>query len=186
MAVASIFFNYKEKELQTSVNILSSLLAQLILTPKSAVEVNRRVRDFYELHKDKGIKPTLQSISKFLKQELAVIPRAFIIVDALDECPDNPMEGQTRSDLLEVLLDLPPKVNILMTSRPLQDLEEYFEVINRPTGIQRLDIEAKIEDVKIYVRSRITQVEMFKRVMYKKPGLQEDIVEEVSKGAQKM
>ena len=44
--------------------------------------------------------------------------KAYIIVDALDEAPDD-----TRLNLLEALRLLP--VNLLLTSRPLVMLEQY-------------------------------------------------------------
>jgi hypothetical protein len=47
------------------------------------------VKSFHKRHCDKLTLPTLDEFTKALELEIALYSNAFIIVDGLDECPDD-------------------------------------------------------------------------------------------------
>ncbi|KAJ7444013.1 ectomycorrhiza-induced ankyrin-domain/NACHT-domain-containing protein [Mycena latifolia] len=100
-AVACIYLNHKEREVQTPENLLASVWKQLILDrslPPAA-------HDLYKYHLCHG--PTL---------------KMYIIVDALDEYPED-----QRNILLEHLSMLQgPTTSLMMTSRPHVTLDDLF------------------------------------------------------------
>jgi hypothetical protein len=82
-----------------------------------------------------------------LTSEIGTYSKVFIIVDALDECP----EGGTRESLLKELRALTLAVALLVTSRDIPSIAQHFH------DARRLDISANNQDVQEYVRSRIGQ-----------------------------
>ena len=72
----------------------------------------------YDDYKKKDIRPSNDALLYLLKKLLNLFEKAYIIVDALDEAPDD-----TRPDLLDALRLLP--ASLFLTSRPLEMLEQY-------------------------------------------------------------
>ena len=81
-----------------------------------------------------------------------------VVIDALDE---NGTE-HTRKAILDVLTtdgaDLPANVRILLTSRPLLDIEEALNtgqhgILGR--SLDSIDIESTISDIQLYISSRL-------------------------------
>jgi len=91
--------------------------------------------------------PSLDVIRAALTSETGTYSKVFVIVDALDECP----EGGIRESLLEELRALAHNVRLLVTSRDIPSIAQHFH------GAKRLDIFADDRDVQEYVRGRIGQ-----------------------------
>jgi hypothetical protein len=143
VAVVFIYCNYKEQTDQTASNLIASLLKQIV---QDCPAVSDNVRSFYTLHQRQGTRPILSQLITTLRQEIESYSKVFIITDALDECT----EAKDRAILLRELRSLSPlKVNLLVTSRKLQSIEEHF------MEIPRLDIRADDEDVKKFVEGEL-------------------------------
>jgi len=84
-----------------------------------------------------------------LKSEIKLYSKVFIVVDALDESPED--EG-TRADLLVALQSLSGTVNLMVTSRDFSPIARHFP------GATLIDIRANDEDVRSYVHGRIACV----------------------------
>lgn len=81
VGVAYIYCNFQNKH--NAEDMIQSLLKQLTQGQPS---LPKAVKNLYELHRPKQTRPLLQEISKTLKSVAAIYSKAFIIVDALDEC----------------------------------------------------------------------------------------------------
>jgi hypothetical protein len=112
-----------------------------------------------------------------LKLEIGVYSKVFIIVDALDECPED--EGR-RANLLRALLSLPKMVNLMVTSRPLATFETDLK------GMTRLDILADDRDVRMYVEGRIPQERRLARHVRNDPTLHDILMETIVNSAKGM
>ncbi|KAJ7444007.1 ankyrin repeat-containing domain protein [Mycena latifolia] len=100
-AVACIYLNHKEREVQTPENLLSSVWKQLVVDrplPQAA-------HDLYKHH-----------------SAVAQYSHLYIIVDALDEYPD----GQRQILLEQLSLLQGPTTSLMMTSRPHVILDDCF------------------------------------------------------------
>jgi hypothetical protein len=117
IGIAFIYCNYKEKADQTVKNLLASLLQQLIQRRRV---IPNKVCLLYEQHISKGTWPSLADYSKLLHRELAACSRAFVIVDALDECDEA---NGTRGNLITSLLGLPPTTYVMVTPRHSLSIE---------------------------------------------------------------
>jgi hypothetical protein len=129
----------------TAPNIIASVLKQLIQT-RDAVSTN--TKSFHKRHQRLRTSPTLVEFTGALKYEISTFSKAFIIIDALDECSED---NGTRSSLLSALRSLSGNIRVLVTSRDIPSInieQDFF-------GTRRLDIRAEENDMKKYIRSRI-------------------------------
>src|SRR5436190_10435295 len=84
VAIAYIYCSYKEQEDQTDVNLIASLLQQLV---QSNPIIFDEIASLYDDNIKKQKRPTLSEWSKLLQLEIRSLSKVFIIIDALDECP---------------------------------------------------------------------------------------------------
>jgi hypothetical protein len=97
--------------------------------------------------------------------------RAFIIVDALDEC--QVADGCRTRFITEIFsLQAKTKANFFATSRFIPEITEKFK------GDVVLEIRATNEDVKSYINSNMSQLPVF---VQRNPDLQEEIKTEIIK-----
>ena len=162
VAVAWIYCDYKQQQKQTVLQLIASVLRQLILH-QSAPSDN--VKKFYkEYHDNLQSSPTITEVVKVLQAEITTYSRVYIITDALDEC----LEGN-QQELVKTLQRL-TGANLMFTSRPLALIGEILE------GIARLDISANTNDVGKYVNGRISEDSRLSRLVKKEPALRADII----------
>jgi hypothetical protein len=165
--VACIYCNYKQAT-QTAENLIASLLRQLV---QDCSVVPEGIKTFYERHQYRGTPPRLDEFMNALNSEIGTYSKVFIIVDALDECP----EDGTRAKLLRGLQSLTGTVNLLVTSRELSSIARYFECT------KCLDIHATDQDIQRYVEDRIANIPRRHLI-----ALREEIVNQVTEKAQGM
>jgi hypothetical protein len=142
---AYIFCNYKSEVGFNTLHFLAALLKQLV---HSQSTMNEQISSLYERHTNRGTRPSLQEISAALQAVLKSFSAVYIVVDALDECPNK--DG-TRNQLLSKLKDLQREADLrlMVTSRFIPDIEIKFR------STPKLEIRASDADVKRFVRSQI-------------------------------
>ena len=174
VGVACIYCDYKDQVAQTTKNLLASLWMQLAASKQ---DLSYEVDDLYNKYMGQGprSRPTLDEISRILQTEVERYNRVYFIIDALDEC-----SVENRTTLLRQIGALPSTVQLMITSRFLNSIPRQLQ------GATKLEIEADVDDVKYYVKERISSVERISGWVYKNPSLQEDIVLTVTGNAKKM
>ncbi|KAK1976823.1 ankyrin repeat-containing domain protein, partial [Colletotrichum cereale] len=107
--------------------------------------------------------------------------KVFLVVDALDECQEHPLN--TRQDFLQAIQELPSRIKLLVTSRTHMGLER---LLHDPVEIS---IEAQKADLRIFVSSRLRAGERINRLMLEaertNPGFREFVIEKIVERAQK-
>ena len=83
IGIAYLYCNFRRQEEQKIDDLLASLLKQLA---KGQLSLLGPVKDFYDRHKSKRIRPSLREVLDALHAVTALYSRVFIVVDALDEC----------------------------------------------------------------------------------------------------
>lgn len=169
IGVAFIYCNYKEKTIQTTVNLVASLLKQLVQTQSV---IPGKLRSLYEQHIGRNTRPTLVECSELLYVELAAYSKAFIIVDALDECDET---SGARRDLITQLLRLPPNISLMITSRDVPSIQHKL------SHFCRLEVRASDADVRTYLERRIEREERLARHVEADPTLRHTILETIMK-----
>ena len=128
--MAYYYFDFRDVKKQDCYGLLSSLVSQLSVESDSCYDV------LSKLYSDSGRgmrKPDVDALKKCMADMLSLPGQApiYIIVDALDECPNFPGKPSAREDVLEIveeLVDLKlPNVHLCVASRPEMDIKSVLE-----------------------------------------------------------
>jgi Cdc6-like AAA superfamily ATPase len=173
ICVAYIYCNFRRQDEQKADDLLANLLKQLAQGRPSLPE---DVKSLYDKHKDKHTRPSFDESLKALQSVTTMYSRAFIIVDALDEC--QAING-CRSRFLSEIFNLQAKsrANIFATSRFIPEITERFE------GSMSLEIRASEHDVRRYVDGHMSHLPSF---VGRSPDLQGEIKAKIVKAVDGM
>jgi hypothetical protein len=127
--VAYYYFDFRDTAKQDIRGLLSSLVVQLCAQSDPCYYI---LSSLYSKH-NVGLRlPDNDALTQCLKQMLGHPgqPPIYIIIDALDECPDTsgaPSPREVVLNLIEDLVELHlPNLRICITSRPETDIEEVL------------------------------------------------------------
>ena len=146
--VACFYFDFAAQNEQSPVSVLGSLLKQLVF---GLEEIPEEISDAYKDRKNAigGQGPQISNILKML-QTTSARRRAFICIDALDECATE--HRAKLLDSLGQLLEQSPGTRIFVTGRPhiLPEIGRHLR-----TRVARVSISPKRDDIVTYLRSRL-------------------------------
>ena len=125
--MAYFYFDFKDLKKQTCRDLLLSLVSQLSTRSSYCCGI---LHDIYEAHEDGNRQPSDDTLKECLKRMLRLrLPGQgpiFIVLDALDECPDSFTFPSPRDEVLQLvkgLIDLHlPELHLCVTSRPEVDI----------------------------------------------------------------
>ena len=119
------FFDFKDTGKQDSRALLSSLLVQLSDQSEQCCDI---LIGLHSAHKDGSQQPTDDSLVRCLNDMLTTIGQVpiYLIVDALDECPNDSGIPSSREKVLKLVNGLValhhPNLRLCITSRPEFDI----------------------------------------------------------------
>ena len=129
-ALAYFYFDVRDEEKQSPRTFLTSLLTQLSAFSEPCCEIISRLQS---THGKGAQRPSIGILINCLKEMLKVVAEqpVYIIIDALNECPDISELPTPRAVLLEILKDLVdlhvPNLHICATSRLEIDIKNVLE-----------------------------------------------------------
>ncbi|KAI9845534.1 MAG: hypothetical protein M1838_001702 [Thelocarpon superellum] len=173
IGLAYVFCNYQSQLEQTPTNLLGSLLRQLI--PDGA-SVSDDLKNMYQGHIHKRTRPTPDELFHFLLSLMGGYSQVSIVVDALDECPND---NGTREWMLATLRSLQASnaVNLLFTSRYSLEISEAFK------SDPKVEIRASEADVRKYLDGNMARLA---GCVIKNTTLQENVKDEIVKAVDGM
>ena len=128
--VAYFYCDFRDEDKQNCRNLILSIISQLCAQSHLCCDILSRI---YLAH-DEGVrKPSDETLTKCLTQmvSLPVQSPIYLIVDALDECPNNSGMPTAREEVLGLLKSLVglrlPNLHICVTSRPEIDIQTSLE-----------------------------------------------------------
>jgi len=128
--VAYFYFDFKDTDKQNRRNLLLSLLVQLSARSDPCCEILSRL---YSTHDRGAQKPSDRAMTDCLKEMLTVPAQCptFLIMDALDECPNTSGIPSPREQVLELIDELVgiclPNLHLCVTSRPEFDIQTVLD-----------------------------------------------------------
>ena len=155
--LAYYYFDFKDIAKRDIRGLLTSLLSQLVDKSDRCwdllSQLHKRCGDGSEQPSDAALAQCLKNMVDFPGQ----LP-TYIVIDALDECPNNIGTPSAREKVLNFVEDLVeskhPNLSICITSRPEQDITAILNPITSPSRRVSLHEEAgQREDIDSYVRS---------------------------------
>ena len=160
MSISYIYCDYKDRKTQTVVNLISSLVKQIVLQLE---DMPREVIDLFKKHNNGQSLMSLEEYSKLLASLSSHFRRSFIVVDALDEhMISDDAEKLMQMNVLDILLDVQHKGNglsgytLFFTSRNVGLIQD------RLAEYARIEISATDSDIELYLRSRIRESSKFR------------------------
>ena len=153
--MAYYYFDFRDVKKQDCYGLLSSLISQLSAESDSCFNI---LSQLYSDH-TRGIrKPDIDALKKCMTDMLSLPGQApiYIIVDALDECPNlsgTPSAREEVLELIEELVDLKlPNVHLCVASRPEMDIRMVLEPLTS-LKISLHDESGQKEDIIKYIKS---------------------------------
>ena len=152
--MAYYYFDFRDIKKQDCYGLLSSLISQLSAESDSCFSI------FSQLYSDHGRgirKPGIDALKKCMTDMLSLPEQApiYIIVDAVDECPNlsgTPSAREEVLGLIEELVDLKlPNVHLCVASRPEIDIRMVLEPLTS-LKISLHDESGQKEDIITYIK----------------------------------
>ena len=153
--MAYFYFDFRDAEKQHSRGLLSSLIFQLSAKSDPCYQILSR---FYSEHAGGTEEPSEDALSACLIEMLEVPgqPTMYIIIDALDECPNISGMQTPREEVLDFLERLVklslPNVHICVSSRLEIDIRDAFEPL-APLRMSLHDENGQKEDISSYINA---------------------------------
>ncbi|KAH9071664.1 hypothetical protein EDB83DRAFT_2517478 [Lactarius deliciosus] len=153
--MAYFYFDFKDLSKQTCHDLLLSLISQLSTRSSPCCDILHHV---YKLHENGTRQPSDDVLKGCLKEMLRLPGRGpiFIVLDALDECPDSSGFPSLRDEVLQLvkeLVDLHLQgLHICTTSRPEVDIRAVLEPLAF-YSVSLHDENGQKSDIADYVRN---------------------------------
>ncbi|KAJ7453087.1 ankyrin repeat-containing domain protein [Mycena latifolia] len=160
--VAVLYLNHKETGAQSPSNLLAGLWRQLVLEKP----LSSAVHQLYRKHREPRTRPSLEEIHGALRSTISQYSEVFLVVDALDEYPE-----EQRDVLLRKLFTLGSTVNLLLTSRPHINIDNIIG----SADIENLEIRATEDDVRQYIEAQILKSSRLSKHIKNCPDLRNKI-----------
>ena len=155
VSLAYFYFDFRDIDKRSRRNLLSSLLVQLSARSDPFCDMLFRL---YEAYDDGARQPSDSVLVQCLKEMLTLPDQSpvYLILDALDECPNNSGVPSSRAqvfDLVQELVDLRlPSLHICVTSRPEVDIRAVLEPLAF-RSVSLHDESGQKADIAEYVRN---------------------------------
>ena len=153
--MAYFYFDMRDIDKKTPHNLLSSLLTQLAFRSDPFSDILFRL---YKAHNDGMRQPSDSALIHCLKDMLTLPDHGpvYLIMDALDECPNDDGLPSAQDEVLNLIKDLVtlrlPSLRLCVTSRP----EWVIKTVLGPLASHTFSLEdadGQKQDIADYIRS---------------------------------
>lgn len=147
------YFSFADTAKQKYKDLLLSLIAQL-LREGADCEVLRSAYDGNQMH--------VSVLEPILCAMLETRGAVHIVIDALDECPEESCTREEMLDGIQALHDRCPTVRLLLTSRKEADISERMDEMS--ASISSIPTQKVNQDVRTYVAREISRDRKLKKL----------------------
>jgi hypothetical protein len=153
--MAYYYFDFRDVKKQDCYGLLSSLVSQLSAESDSCYEI---LSQLYSDNMNGTREPDIDSLKECMKDMLNLPGQGpiYIIVDALDECPNLSGMPTAREEVLELIGELAdlelPNVHLCVASRPEVDIRVILDPLTT-LKISLHDESGQKEDIVKYIKS---------------------------------
>ena len=159
------YCDFRDENKQSCRKLVLSILSQLAAQSSSYCDI---LSHLYSTHEHGRRMPSDGALTQCLKKMLSLPTQGpvYLIIDALDECPNHTGMPTSREEVLDLIEDLVnlhrPNVHICVTSRPEIDLQTAFEPLTS-FCISLHDQCGQTQDIIDYVNSVVDSDKMMQR-----------------------
>jgi hypothetical protein len=154
-SILYFYFDFRDINKQHWRDLVPSLLIQLSTQSSPCCDI---LSQLYSDHDDGAQQPNDDALKRCLIEMLTVPDHhpIYLIMDALDECPDTSEVPSPRNRILRLLKELVdlhhPNIRICVTSRPEFDIRDFLEPLTS-RRVSLHDQSGQKQDIADYVRS---------------------------------
>ena len=147
IAVVGLYCDFLTQQEQTTTNIMGAILKQLVGRGGIPDYLREAFQKAQKEFGGRGLR--LANLIRMLKIAIASLPKAFICLDALDECLPKHLPELFKS--LEDIVWECPRTRIFLTGRPhvKEDIQRYF------SQAVEIPISPNTDDIRNYVEMRL-------------------------------
>ena len=154
-SVAYFYFDFRDRDKQNRRNLLASLLIQFSARSASCCDI---LSSLHSIHENGERQPSDEVLIHCLKDMLMIVGQhpTYVILDALDECPNSSGIPSPREQVLALVKELVglslPNLHLCVTSRPEVDIRSILE----PLALHRVSLHEESgqkEDIVKYINS---------------------------------
>lgn len=154
--MAYFFFDFKDNGKQDTLDFLTSVITQL---SSQSVSLCNALLDLYSAHRRGSQQPSESALIQCFEKMLnapRIVP-LYLIIDALDECPNTPGVDCSREKVLELVERLVglrlPSLRLCITSRLEVDIWNILEPLTSTSNCIALhDEHGQRKDIADYIR----------------------------------
>jgi len=157
-SLAFFYCDFREDRKKELRGLLSSFLVQLYHQSDSYFDI---LSKFYSEHDEGSRPPRDDALARCLKEllKLSGMAPVYLIVDALDECPNPSIVRSPRAKVLSLVEELVKTQNqnlrVCVTSRPELDIKNVLDpLIFRSVSLH--DERGQTKDIEAYIKSVIS------------------------------
>ena len=153
--MAYFYFDFRDLNKQSCHDLLRSLVTQLSTRSSPYCHILHRI---YDAHENGSRQPSDDTLKECLKEMLRLPGQGpiFIILDALDECPDSFEIPSPRDQVLQLVKELVDldlnRLHICATSRPEIDIRAVLDPLAF-RSVSLHDESGQKADIEDYVRN---------------------------------
>jgi hypothetical protein len=163
--MAYFYCDFRDEDKHNCRNLILSIISQLCDQSNFCCDILSRI---YSEHGKGTRKPSDETLTKCLTEMVSLPAQdpVYIVVDALDECPNNsgmPAPREEVLDLVENLVNLHlPNLHICVTSRPEIDIQSSLEPLTS-LRVSLHDQSGQKKDVMDYISSIVNSDKKMRR-----------------------
>ncbi|KAJ7591839.1 ankyrin repeat-containing domain protein [Mycena floridula] len=173
VGVAYIFCDYRQSSIQGAIDVIGSVLRQLLINSK---EIPGSLHSIHNCYKAVPPQPrTLHDFTTALEAQIQLYSHVYLVIDALDES-----SSETRDELIKTVRHLAKSghLHVLVTSR--QTIGDKF------VNDSQIHIWANDSDIRRYITQRIRDGKELQKVVNGDEALQDEIINKVTEKADGM
>ena len=162
---AHFYFDFRDEEKQDVRGLLSSLLVQL---SDQSDNFRTILSKLYSDHNRGSITPSVDALLKCL-EDILTLPgqgEIYIVMDALDECPNSSGYPSRREEVLKIIQELVclrhSHLHFCITSRPEVDIRDVLEPL-ADHNVSLHDQAGQNHDISAYIESVVYSDPKMKR-----------------------
>jgi NACHT domain len=163
--LAYFYCDFRDEDKQSCRKLVPSILSQLAAQSSSYCDI---LSHLYSTHGHGKRKPSDGVLTQCLKRMLSFPTEdpVYLIIDALDECPNHTGMPTSREEVLNLIKDLVdlhlPNVHICVTSRPEIDIQTALEPLTS-LCISLHNESGQTKDIMDYISSIVYSDKMMQR-----------------------
>jgi hypothetical protein len=183
-SMAFFYFDFREDQKKDRNGLLSSVLVQLCHQSDSYSDI---LSTFYSEHARGSRQPSDDALATCLKNLLKIPGQApvYLVLDALDECPNASVMPSPREKVLRLVEDLVDSqfsdLRICVTSRPETDIKGVLDPLSF-RSLSLHDESGQIWDIEYYIRSVVSTDSIMRKWKAEDKQLVIDVLTEKANG----